>query len=566
MSSRLSPERGTMGGYAPPGAPFSPQADPTTTPRLPDSPPTRSPSDVLVRVLPAALLLIFATQSWLLRAPAMLTRQDDARYLGLARALRMGTYRDFMWPGAPWHHMYPPGFPALLAVWTAIGGESFDWLVTLHITLSVVSLGVMYLAVRRGMSPLIALLSLAVLAVSPQYIDQAGQVGSESALAVCFSLAAWSSITMPRGKAQTSVLIALAMLAPLMRSAGLALPAAVGLCWLSQKRYRDAALLTAIGAVILGALVMWTLADPTPLAGSSYVGDIASAKAAPVGLLATFAQRIAKSLEYYLTRSIPILFAMPTVEGTIVDNMIGASLLSAGLVVGMLRATARLRVTALLLFFTALILLVWPYRQLRFLIPVAPLLVPTVLFGLEWIIVRIRRASATAVLTGISLVLVLSGFAENRAKYLATRECVRGRATPADNCVSPDQASFFHSVAFVRDSLPKEARILSAKSEPLYIYTGHTTLPTALWLGRDSTTIWEGLRRERAEYVMLGALHVASVNYLAPLLASHCHALAVVASFPPNTYLFRTVPPDPANTAACVAIAAYRQRVRPPPE
>ena len=144
--------------------------------------------------LPLVLLAIYAVLAWRLRAPAMLTRQDDARYLVLARAIRAGTYRDLLWPGAPWHHMYPPGFPAVLALWTGVGGEAFDWLVVLHILLSALALGAMYLAVRRGMSPRMALLSLAVLAVSPSYIAQAGQVGSESALALCFSVALWASV------------------------------------------------------------------------------------------------------------------------------------------------------------------------------------------------------------------------------------------------------------------------------------------------------------------------------------------------------------------------------------
>ena len=527
---------------------------------LPHPAPTRM--SALFRVLPWALLALFSVLSWIQRAPAMLTRQDDARYLGLARAIRMGTYRDFMWPGAPWHHMYPPGFPALLAVWTAIGGERFDWLVVLHILLAVLSLGVTFLAVRRGMSPLIAILSLVVLAVSPRYVTYAGQVGSEGALALCFAAALWASVALPDGRRQVVILVALSMLAPLMRSAGMALPAAVGLCWLSQRRYRDAAVLTAVGVVVLGALMAWTLADPVTVAGSSYVGDLAFAGRGHAGFGVRMAQRLMASMDYYLARSIPVLLAMPTIGGTIVDNIIGASLISVGLLVGTLRSYARFRVASLLLVMSGLLLAVWPYQQFRFLVPLTPLLVPIILYGLEALIARLKPSAATAGITALSLVFMLSGLKEIGSEYRATRGCVRGRAIPADNCVSPDQASFFHAAVYVRDSLPKQARVLSAKSEPLFIYSGHTTLPTSLWLGRDTTAFWEGLRREQAEYVLLGTLHVTSVRDLAPRLRSHCDALEVVAAFPPHTYLFRITAPAPGRIAACDTLDAYRKSVR----
>ena len=564
MGSRLSPERGSSREF---GRDVALHLNSDATGAYPaDLTPPAAARSLGLRLAPWALLLLFATLAWILRAPAMLTRQDDARYLVLARALRMGTYRDLMWPGAPWHHMYPPGFPALLAAWIAIGGERFDWLIVLHITLSALSLGVMYLAVRRGISPLIALVSLAVLAVSPRYIGQAGQVGSESSLALCFSLAIWVSVAVPRGGRQVALLIALSLLAPIMRTAGIALPAAVGLCWLSERRYRDAALLAGIGIVILGALIAWTLKDPTPLAGSSYAGDLGAVKPAHVSLVVTLLRRVMASADYYLARSVPVLMSAPTIEGTIIDNVISATLLSSGLLVGIWLAWKGFRIAALTVVFSGLLLMMWPYQQIRFLVPLAPMLVPLILLGLQWMIARIGPSVATPVISVIALVFVLNGIVSDRAQFTSTPGCVRGRPIPDDHCLPPDQASFFHAATFVRDRLPPQARILSAKSEPLYVYTGRTTLPTAFWLVRDSTSIWNGLRREGAEYILLGALHIGEINFFAPLLASHCHSLDLVASFPPHTYLFRTMPPVSDSTAACDALANYRRTVVPPPQ
>lgn len=46
--------------------------------------------------LPVLLLALHAVLAWIGRSPGILTRQDDARYLVLARALRHGQYRDLM--------------------------------------------------------------------------------------------------------------------------------------------------------------------------------------------------------------------------------------------------------------------------------------------------------------------------------------------------------------------------------------------------------------------------------------------------------------------------------------
>ena len=54
---------------------------------------------------------------------------------------------------------------------------------------------------------------------------------------------------------------------------------------MSQRRYRDAAVLTAVGVVVIGALIAWTLADPVTLAGSSYAGDLALAKGGHSGFV-----------------------------------------------------------------------------------------------------------------------------------------------------------------------------------------------------------------------------------------------------------------------------------------
>ncbi len=518
-------------------------------------------------ILPWLVIALFAILAWLNRAPGMLTRQDDARYLLLARAIRAGTYRDLMWPGAPWHHLYPPGYPALLAAWTAMGGERFDGLVVLQIALSVGALGLAYDAARRVCSGSAALLGLGVVAVSPWYLDWAGQVASEGALAVCFSLALWASVAIPRGRRQTALIILTSILAPLMRSAGLALPLAVFAWWLSERRFRDCVWLLVFAVPILGLVVAWTVSDPTPIAGSSYVGDIALASSQGPSRAVVFATRIAANLRYYMTRAIPVLLSAPTIEGTVLDNVIVTLIVAAGLTVGILRAWLRFRLAALLLLATAGLLLLWPYQNARFVIPVLAVIAPLLLDGIDGIAALSRSRWPRALGVCFALSLMTSGLASTLTQISGKRTCTRGLAIPPANCVTADQASFFRATTFIRDSLPASARILSAKSEPLYIYSRHPTTPLALWAYRDSSLFWSGLRHEHTDFVLLGALQVAELGALAPRLEQHCDSLSLIASFAPHTYLFRIGGASPAAVgtpearrppgAACRALDEY---------
>ena len=143
--------------------------------------------------LPIALVVLHALISWIGRAPGILTGEDDVRYIILGRAIKIGEYRELWASGMPEHHMYPPGYPALLAAWTSVVGNSFSSLVALQLALGVATLAFIFDALRRVVSPTVALGSLFVLAVNPHLIRAAGTVMSESPLALCFAVAVWAS-------------------------------------------------------------------------------------------------------------------------------------------------------------------------------------------------------------------------------------------------------------------------------------------------------------------------------------------------------------------------------------
>lgn len=530
------------------------------------------------RTLPWLLILTHVTLIWLARAPGMLTGQDDARYLVLGRAIREGVYRDLMWPGAPLHHMYPPGYPLLLAIWSAVGGEQFEWLLVLQVLVSATTLLLVFDATRRAIGRPIALGVLAALAVNPALVESSGQIASEGSLALCFAIAFWATHAMAPGRRQVAVVLAATIAAPMMRSAGIVLPAAVTMYLLLQRRYRDAAVVGTISALGVGALLWWTLSDPVTVAGSSYAADLmympnqsAGSSGAP-SFLIELLRRVKSNLVFYPTQGLPWILPTPTIAGTIADNVLFASLTSLAMIIGLARGVRQLPLAAWVVLATSGLLLLWPYQAPRFAVPLLPVMLPILLLGVATATASWKNTSRQLAVGVAVLVVAGTGLVRSIDAVRSRSTCRPPRSVGSYNCQSEEQVGFFQAAQYVRDSLGRDARVLSAKSEPLFVYSGKLTVPFLPLADLDSAGLWNALRRDSVDYVLLTALQSYERPRLAPRLAERCHELALVKWFAPHAYLFRLVRTPPLETApqpadrsvapsdsvACRAIARYR--------
>jgi hypothetical protein len=525
--------------------------------------------------LPVALVVLHAVLAWLARAPGILTGEDDVRYLILGRALKIGTYRELWSPTEPSHHMYPPGYPALLAAWTAIGGNGFSWLIVLQIVLTMGTLAFTFDALRRVAQPYVALGTLLILAVNPQLIHASGAVMSESPLAFCFALAFWASVSLPRGPRQTVLLITVAVLAPMMRTMGVVLPVAIVADWLLARRYRDAALAVAVFAVTVGSLFAWTMSDPVVVTGNSYAADLVH-KAAGLPLWHTVLNRVFRNGFFYLTQGVPVSLPAPTIAGTRIDNVLVSLVIVTAFAVGLIPSFRKIRVPLLACLAMAGLLSMWPWPVARYLVPALPLLVPMLLLGIESVGEWVSPQAGNIGALSFALVISVVGATTTARRIAEGQQCDHGRAIPDSSpaCMTPDQASFFGVVRYVNDSLPRNARFVAAKAAPLYYYTKRQAIPSAQLTNIDSASFWARLQTEQVDYLVLGALHASEWPSLAHHLAQRCTDLQLVAAFPPHTYLFRLVPTAAATNGtapirddrACAAIRKYQHDAQPAPE
>lgn len=498
--------------------------------------------------------------AWITRSPGIATGRDDAKYILLARSLRHFHYREIWRIGVPPHGEYPPGFPAAIALWSRLFGERYDLLVALNVLCSALALLIVYRTIRALASEEAALLALAALVVNPYLLALAGGLESEP-LFLLLNMGALALLARDApGPAARAGAGALAIAAVLTRSAGLPLLAAIMVLWLFERRWRDVVLLGIASALTVGAWFRWTLHHAERAVGESYVGD--AQLLVRNGPLMAIQRAGTRAMDYFVYR-LNVVLPVPAFAGTAIDNVFFAALVLIGMTIGLAIFWRRWRVAALCLLGTAAMLMLWTWASRRFLLPVLPLLVPCFILGIGALAAWRRptwRVPATAL---AALVLIVTGAWRTGAIVHSRSGCVRGASPPSRACVSGDPADVLAAAVWMRDSLPRDARVLSAKPEPVYYYSQRQGTALGAILARDSSEMLSALRRQGIGWILLGSVQSSEVSRLAPRLQVECSHLAVAAPFSPRTWVFRIREDgEPNDGAACAAVELYRQANR----
>ncbi|MGH7541223.1 MAG: ArnT family glycosyltransferase [Gemmatimonadota bacterium] len=530
-----------------------------------------SPTDTLDRRLEprlvwtfaGALLALHAGLAWGSRELALLTAQDDGRYMILARALGDLSYRDLHLVGTPAHAVYPPLYPAVLAVWGEIAGSRFGALLVSSIAFSVAALGFVFASVRRIWSPAGALILLACLAVNPFLVARAGSVRSESLYLLLSFAALWALARREPSRRLIVLAGACAILAALTRTVGVALIAAIAVAWLRRRRLRSTLAFGVASAATVGAWLLWTVLVPQ-YEGVHYFADaIPDSSSVVPGLVA----RVAQQVPSYAINGVQAV-ALPTLPGTPVDNLAGGMVAAVGVGLGLIALFRRWPVAAIYIVLYAIVLALWPYEHTRFLEPVIPLLVCAFLLGVWTLLRRAGRPWGVAGLTLVAGAVVAGGLIETRASIAVRRSCGPFSLSDPPACVQRDRASYLRALAFIDSTTAPDAVFLTAKPEALYLYTGRRSILLESTLGYRPEEYVERLADRGVDYVLLSSLHVNEPGALFEALEPGCTRLVAEASFPPRTYLFRLRDPTADGPdgggagGACAALAAYADSSR----
>jgi len=531
-------------------------------------------------ILAAVLLLaLHAWLAWQTRIPGLTTGGDDASFLTLARALRDGSYRELWTVGTPVHAMYPPGYPALLAL---IGATGESGLPVVHIVNLLASTAALAFAgVLAGrVAPWLGVAVVAVLAPNSALVDAAGR-GMSEPLFTMLMMATLVALPTRACTPRRFVFVgACAIAAALTRSIGITVVAAVLIDFALDRRRRAVGGLVAATAVVVGAWLAWTIRAPGLAPGTSYIADAtyvqATAQPDSAAALPGDAQRSVPSLgsllrlrtvvniPIYLTQAIPNALSQPSVPGTPIDNIVGLALLLTVGAAGVGWLANRHRATVVLILGYAAVLSVWPYTSPRFIVPVLPLLAICLVLG-AWRIAGGHAAGARARRSGLVVALVMMAATASTTldRMDEVRHCDRASAPRTTlGCVSPRQRDFFAAVHAL-DSLADSSPVLTAKPSTVFALSGRTTVRQSLAVQRrDPDTLLAWLRGQQVTWVLLSHVHIEQWG-LSPMLQSRCDRFELIRRYPTDVALLRLRPALDSTPvagevqAACSAIARW---------
>jgi hypothetical protein len=375
-------------------------------------------------LFPALVVLLVASPIYLLRlndAAGLVV--DDAWYVMLARALATG--QGYTLVNAPIEGIlpgYPPGFPAMLSIVFRLR-SSFPENVRLLKSVSILAMfGVGFLsylhARRRHVTRELAACVATAVTVTPAFVFLATSTVMTECVFTLLQLATillihrTTDLENSRGSdvlTATAGLMAAATV--LVRSAGIALPLAVGLWLIKERRWKRAAVFGATAtACLLPWLVYARVNAPTLEAQSLHGGSIvysygeqvrmrwAGYPGAGMATAVDLPARVATNVGDVTLRSMvgllaPLVLRAPEESGEEIAALGGAvglmrgsmgsagatmgmsALLSVLVLAGFVRA-ARHRVTAaeFLVATTLAIIAIWPFWTFRFLVPLLPYL------------------------------------------------------------------------------------------------------------------------------------------------------------------------------------------------
>lgn len=518
--------------------------------------------------LASMLLALHAMLAWIARAPGIFSG-DDVVYLLLARSLRSFRYEELFRVDHPVHRMYPPGYPALLSAWSAIGGERFDWLVWVGIGSSVVSLLLVFIVVKRKWGSALALSCLAALAFNAALIESSGWLASEAPFTM-FALAALYALTRENERLAVPLACAAAIAAALTRTVGVTLIAAIAVVWLWRGQYRQAAAFASVAALTVGAWLLVSAAAPEQVVGRSYFADFSTTFDGN-SVLHRVVTRLPDKLQYLPALSQQTPAAL--IPGTSIDNIAAMAVVGVACLVGVVALARDWPMAAAYLASYAALLAVWPWTQARFLLPLLPLIVVSIVVGAWRVATRLTPRWGLAAAGLLAAVTAVNGLNNTLEIVRIRRSCDRTGLFPSAACVPVRFAAFFDGARYVDEHVPRDAVFVSGRASALYHFTGRRTVSLTAALSVPPDSFLDFLRANHVSHVLLTAVMpfaegtpAGGRTPLAEMVRTNCRQMRLEESFPPSTLLFDLAERQDGDADACRAvndfIASYDRESR----
>lgn len=488
--------------------------------------------------IPAALGVLHLVIAVAAFHPAPFSGGDDATYISLARSLiQRHDYRDIWDPTLPPQTLYPPIFPAIVAVGLLMGLGVTIGLKLMMVFLSSVAVAVSCLWLWRVARPGVAIGAGVLLALSPEIIGLGREVLSDTPfwLFTMLALLALRKVDPNDAPADEQqglggwkwelAASAAIVAAYFTRSAGLPLLLAAVIWLLVRRRLRGVAILLATSVPFI---VMWYLhgrSNPGGgyLAPFLYVDPYVPSRGQVSfhDLLLRLQENGTKYRMLHLPRIVTGLGATSLAAGTVITLL---ALFGWGL------RLRKLSVVEIWTFFYLGLVLLWPpaWAAPRFLLAIIPVLALYVAESIAFLVSftpwpKFAGAAAVAVLVGVAAPGIKHHFTDGevcRAQYS------EGVEFP---CTDPIFRDFFLTASSVKGKLPPGSVVISRKPTLFYLYSGYQSKLYPLTSVPDS--LFAEAARIHANYVVIDQIMDLAPMYLHPVLLARRDDFCILPQF-----------------------------------
>jgi len=451
---------------------------------------------------------------------------DDGAYVALGKAISDGIgYRLPYLVGAPVAVKYPPGLPVLLAIPWTLGGS----LAAVRATVTVlnplvcgVAGAVIWWIGRRDLA--LSPAPLGVFALGPLLLDSAIQYYNIP-LAEPYFLLGWAialafaaTVTSPRGAVALGLVLAATAF---FRSAGLVLILAC-LAALALRRvpWRVVAI---AGATAFAPLIVWGVVHGRMVAQgplSSSPDEVSYWSLIPFGPaeLPAYVVRAAWNNGRAYVSELSGALAGPVVVGHIL--VLGTLVLA---VVGATRSWRRAPALALTVAVSLAVVLVWPFFQLRLLLPLLPFAGLLAAAAFEESTIRLPARLRLAVPIGLVLVALTVGLRQVAVRRMAAAGFINSRP-PAPRDMSPLFILAVNSRHLVllsqwaRANTTPQDRLLVDFPAGTYLHTARVTAPASPDEGEYATSVFQRPGHYLAARILEDSVTVVAIGIRGAML------------------------------------------------
>jgi 4-amino-4-deoxy-L-arabinose transferase-like glycosyltransferase len=515
--------------------------------------------------LVGALIGLHLVLGWILRSPGISWHEDDARYINLGREILTGGYAERWYVHAPTHAVYPPGFPALLALANVTIGDSERVFTALVLICSAASIALFYFAVRRHFGTAVAFFVTALTAINWAALLDAGYIVSEAPFRFWATLTLWAASREKPGTSYLAIAGASAVVAALTRTVGVAVIAGLALHWILERRWKAVALL-AVGSIPVGLWLIWTVVAPDTDPRSVYLRDFLfvvqeTSANSPQPAWVVLLKRILAAAWLYARSLVPEALSFVGLKQNPIDNVVWGVLMLVTVPLGVRIAWQRWRLLVLVVMCYGAVLLLYPWTFERFISPISSMLLVFVGAG---VVQLLRNRSVRA--QGVALAAAASFFVVGSVQrvypaWQSISACDRTMPVTSAACYTEDRRGLLQLAAFVRERTPSDAVFFTPKEAAFYLHTGRRSVPDAHFSRIPGDSLGSFLRRSGVAYTVVTPIGIHRRGR-GTRIAEACREFETVASFDGDAILLRLRDGGPIDhdDATCRSLAAWNER------